>query len=217
MNVVVGYASGAKMSYSLNAFHALGGLHHRLQRLQGPPGAQVRGDGLYQRRRHGAGELMPEGTTIRIFPHFRLGLLRCQSWTGVGGHGGGDDRHAGRPLSPQPARPTSTCARPTSAAAPTRSSPAWPPTSPWPRASRCISTTWCRASACPTIRPCPRPTIQSRCPPRPPVGSALATCAPCARMPPQKRVRHKSSRWGYARRSRKRQPGMDYAEWRRQD
>ena len=48
------------------------------------------------------GELKPDGTTIRIYPHFGSGYA-VPVWQAEGGHGGGDDLYAGRPLCARPA------------------------------------------------------------------------------------------------------------------
>lgn len=89
MNVVVAYASGAKMSYSLNAFQpwegytidfngSRGRLEHKCRET-----VYISGDGTVP------GELLAEGTTITIFPHFGT-AYSVPVWEGVGGHGGGD-------------------------------------------------------------------------------------------------------------------------------
>jgi predicted dehydrogenase len=90
MNVVVGYANGVKMSYSLNAFCAWEGysiafngsrgrLEHTCQEK-----VYINADGTVP------GALKEEGTHIRIFPQ-RRPAHEVPLWTGAGGHGGGDD------------------------------------------------------------------------------------------------------------------------------
>jgi len=90
MNVLVNYASGAKMSYSLNAFMpwegytvvfngTRGRLEHKCEET-----VYINGDGSVP------GELKPEGTTIRIYPHFGSGYA-VPVWQAEGGHGGGDE------------------------------------------------------------------------------------------------------------------------------
>jgi predicted dehydrogenase len=89
MNVLVSYASGAKMSYSLNAFTpwegyivvfngSKGRLEHKCEET-----VYINGDGSVP------GELKPDGTTIRIYPHFGSGYA-VPVWQAEGGHGGGD-------------------------------------------------------------------------------------------------------------------------------
>jgi len=91
MQAVVAYNTGAKMSYSLNAFmpwegHIVnfngskGRLEHKSEET-----VYISGDGTVP------GELLAEGTTIRVFPHFRE-AYPVEVWTGEGGHGGGDPR-----------------------------------------------------------------------------------------------------------------------------
>jgi predicted dehydrogenase len=90
MNVVVGYASGVKMSYSLNAFCSWEGymvtfngtkgrLEHTCQEK-----VYINADGTVP------GALKKDGTHIRVFPQ-RQPAYEAELWTGTGGHGGGDD------------------------------------------------------------------------------------------------------------------------------
>jgi predicted dehydrogenase len=89
MNLVVEYASGAKMSYSLNAFcpwegytvafnGSMGRLEHFCQET-----AYINGDGSVP------GEIVAEQTKVKVFPHFQTARTE-KLWTGEGGHGGGD-------------------------------------------------------------------------------------------------------------------------------
>ena len=89
LDAVVNYRSGAMMSYSLHAFmpwegHTVtfngtkGRLEHVCQET-----AYFSGDGTVP------GELVSEGTTIKIYPHFQPGY-EVEVWRGEGGHGGGD-------------------------------------------------------------------------------------------------------------------------------
>lgn len=89
MNVVVDYASGAKMSYSLNAFMpwegyiimfngSKGRLEHYMRES-----VYISGDGSVP------GEMLAEGTTITVYPHFAAPYSETV-WEGKGGHGGGD-------------------------------------------------------------------------------------------------------------------------------
>ncbi|NQT87465.1 gfo/Idh/MocA family oxidoreductase, partial [bacterium] len=89
MNLVVAYAGGAKMSYSLNAFMPWEGYQVTLNGAKGriehkcEETVYINGDGSVP------GELLAEGTTIRIFPHFAP-AYSVEVWTADGGHGGGD-------------------------------------------------------------------------------------------------------------------------------
>lgn len=89
VNVVVDYANGVKMSYSLNAFMAWEGymicfngtkgrLEHKCQES-----VYISGDGTVP------GEVKKEGTWIRIYP-LRRPAYEVPVWTCKGGHGGGD-------------------------------------------------------------------------------------------------------------------------------
>ncbi|NLX07637.1 MAG: Gfo/Idh/MocA family oxidoreductase [Phycisphaerae bacterium] len=90
MNVVVEYDTGAKLSYSLNAFTpwegymiAFNGSKGRLEHVC-QESVYINGDGTVP------GELINEGTHTRVFPHFQTSYS-VDLWTGTGGHGGGDD------------------------------------------------------------------------------------------------------------------------------
>ena len=89
MQLVVRYASGAAMSYSLNAFmpwegHTVtfngsrGRIEHKCEET-----VYINGDGSIP------GELVAEGTTIKVFPHWQP-AYSVDVWTAEGGHGGGD-------------------------------------------------------------------------------------------------------------------------------
>jgi predicted dehydrogenase len=89
MNLVVAYASGAKMTYSLNAFMpwegymisfngTKGRLEHTCQET-----AYINADGTVP------GALKKEGTWTRIYPHWKP-AYGVELWTGEGGHGGAD-------------------------------------------------------------------------------------------------------------------------------
>jgi predicted dehydrogenase len=89
MNVVVDYANGVKMTYSLNAFcpwegllinfnGTKGRLEHKCQET-----VYTNADGSVP------GELEPEGTYTRVYPHWQA-PYEVELWTGTGGHGGGD-------------------------------------------------------------------------------------------------------------------------------
>lgn len=89
MNVVVNYATGTTMTYSLNAFMpwegytvcfngTKGRLEHKCQET-----VYISGDGSVP------GALKKDGTTIHIYPHFKPAYA-VDVWEGIGGHGGGD-------------------------------------------------------------------------------------------------------------------------------
>jgi len=102
MQLVVSYDSGARMSYSLNAFMpwegysiAFNGSKGRLeQKCQ--ESVYVAGDGSVQ------GALIPEGTTLRVYPHFAPPYA-LEVWSAEGSHGGGDERLLDDLLGPNPA------------------------------------------------------------------------------------------------------------------
>ena len=88
--LTVDYQNGARMSYSLNAFMpwegycivfngSKGRLEHKTEET-----VYVNGDGSVP------GAVKPEGTWIRVYPHFAA-AYEIPVWEAVGGHGGGDD------------------------------------------------------------------------------------------------------------------------------
>jgi predicted dehydrogenase len=90
MNVLVSYAGGATLCYSLNAFNAWEGyvvvfngtkgrLEHKMEEQ-----VYVFGDGTTP------GAVKREGTYTRIYP-LREPAYEVEVWRGEGGHGGGDD------------------------------------------------------------------------------------------------------------------------------
>lgn len=89
MNVVVDYASGAKMSYSLNAFLPWEGYYIMFNGSKGRlehyarETVYISGDGSIP------GEMLPDATTITVYPHFGT-PYSVEVWEGQGGHGGGD-------------------------------------------------------------------------------------------------------------------------------
>jgi len=90
MNLVVRYNTGALMSYSLNAFSpwegyrvAFNGDRGRLEQ-NCVESVYVSGDGSVP------GETIPQGTTIRLYPHFKP-ARDIKVNIAKGGHGGGDD------------------------------------------------------------------------------------------------------------------------------
>ncbi|MGC9468499.1 MAG: Gfo/Idh/MocA family oxidoreductase [Anaerolineae bacterium] len=91
MNVLVAYANGVKMSYSLNTFMpwegyvvtmngAKGRLEHKTVET-----SYINADGTVP------GQTLKRGTYIRIIPHFGP-AYDVDVWTSAGGHGGGDRR-----------------------------------------------------------------------------------------------------------------------------
>jgi len=101
MNVLVDYDTGARMSYSLNSFMpwegyfvvfngTKGRIEHKCEET-----VYINGDGSIP------GELVAEGTTIRVFPHFKT-AYSVEVWQGKGGHGGGDGLLLDDLFSPEP-------------------------------------------------------------------------------------------------------------------
>jgi len=89
MHVNVRYKSGALMSYSLHSFMPwegyiiyFNGSKGRLEHIC-QESVYFSGDGSVP------GELVPEGTKIKVYPHFRSGV-EVDIWKATGGHGGGD-------------------------------------------------------------------------------------------------------------------------------
>jgi predicted dehydrogenase len=89
MDLVVSYAGGAKMSYSLNAFTpwegylvALNGSKGRLERKE-VHSSYISGDGSVPHK------VFRQSSYTRVFPHFKQ-PYEVEVWTGEGGHGGGD-------------------------------------------------------------------------------------------------------------------------------
>ncbi len=89
LHLTVRYASGALMSYTLNAFSpwegyvitfngTRGRLEHKVEEA-----SYTSGDGT------APGALRPEGAWTRVYPHFAP-AYEVPVWTGEGGHGGGD-------------------------------------------------------------------------------------------------------------------------------
>jgi len=89
MNVIVQYDSGAFLNYSLNAFLPWEGYRIEFNGTKGrlehfcQESSYINGDGTVQ------GALLPEQTTIRIFPHFQTPYA-VPVRSGEGAHGGGD-------------------------------------------------------------------------------------------------------------------------------
>jgi predicted dehydrogenase len=89
VDIVVNYRSGAMMSYSLHAFMpwegyivTFNGTKGRIEHVC-QENVYISGDGSVP------GELVPEGTRIKIFPHFQPGY-EVEVWQSKGGHGGAD-------------------------------------------------------------------------------------------------------------------------------
>ena len=89
MNLAVRYDSGAFMSYSLNAFMPWEGYRIAFNGTKGRlehdcvESVYISGDGRVQ------GETIPNGTHIRVYPHFKPART-IKVATAKGGHGGGD-------------------------------------------------------------------------------------------------------------------------------
>lgn len=90
MNVIVGYDTGATLSYSLNAFNAwegyqiaFNGTRGRLEHSDVEQIAGVSGSGAVM------GTSLAKGTHTRIVP-LRGAPREVEVWQGEGGHGGGD-------------------------------------------------------------------------------------------------------------------------------
>jgi len=89
MNVLVNYANGVKMSYSLNAFMpwegyiiSFNGSRGRLEHKT-VESSYINADGSTP------GETQTRGTYTTVFPHFGAPYT-VELWTAQGGHGGGD-------------------------------------------------------------------------------------------------------------------------------
>jgi predicted dehydrogenase len=89
VQAIVAYDSGARMSYSLHAYMpwegylvsingSKGRIEHKCQET-----VYVNGDGTVP------GELLAEGTTLHVYPHFGSPYA-LPIWEATGGHGGGD-------------------------------------------------------------------------------------------------------------------------------
>jgi len=89
MNLCVEYRSGILMSYALTAFSPWEGYHIVFNGTKGRlehicrESSYVSGDGTVP------GEMLSQGTTITVMPHFTRGY-NVPLRTGEGGHGGGD-------------------------------------------------------------------------------------------------------------------------------
>lgn len=101
MHLAVRYRSGATMSYSLHAFMpwegytvTFNGTKGRIEHIAQET-VYISGDGTVP------GELKPEGTRIRIFPHFQS-PYEVEIWKAEGGHGGADPVMLGVLFSPDP-------------------------------------------------------------------------------------------------------------------
>ena len=89
MHGVVSYRNGATMSYSLHSFMpwegyviTFNGTRGRLEHVA-QESVYISGDGSVP------GELVPEGTRIRVFPHSQP-AYEVEVWRAEGGHGGAD-------------------------------------------------------------------------------------------------------------------------------
>ncbi len=105
MQVLVTYNTGAVLNYSLNAFMPWEGYRINFNGTKGrlehvcQETVYINGDGSVP------GELVNEGTTTKIFPHFQT-AYGVELWTGTGGHGGGDAPLLDDIFSPNPPQDT---------------------------------------------------------------------------------------------------------------
>ncbi len=89
MSVQVQYKCGAVLTYALNSFAPYEGYKIEFNGTKGrlehicQETSYINGDGTVQ------GVLKPEGTSIKVFPHFQT-PYSIEPYTGTGGHGGGD-------------------------------------------------------------------------------------------------------------------------------
>ena len=104
MNVVVDYRSGAKMTYSLNAFTpwegylvSFNGTRGRLEH-KCEESVYINADGSVP------GMLNKEGTWTRVFPNWQP-AYEVDLWTGSGGHGGADPVMLGYIFAPDEQEP----------------------------------------------------------------------------------------------------------------
>ena len=101
MNVIVGYDTGATLSYSLNAFNAWEGYTVAFNGTKGRiehriiESVYVNGTATVQ------GEIQAGGVSTRVIP-LRGEAYEVQPWTGVGDHGGGDKLMLDDILLPEP-------------------------------------------------------------------------------------------------------------------
>jgi predicted dehydrogenase len=101
MNVIVGYDTGATLSYSLNAFNSWEGYTVAFNGTKGRiehsivESVYVNGTATVQ------GEIMAGGVKTRVIP-LRGEAREIEPWTGVGDHGGGDKLMLDDILLPEP-------------------------------------------------------------------------------------------------------------------
>jgi len=102
VDVIVNYRNGAMMSYSLHSFMpwegyvvAFNGTGGRIEHVC-QEHVYISGDGSVP------GELVPEGTKIKVFPHFQPGY-EVEVWRSKGGHGGADPLMVDDLFDPAPA------------------------------------------------------------------------------------------------------------------
>ncbi len=89
MNVVVGYDTGATLSYSLNAFNAWEGYHIAFNGTKGRLEHTVVEKIYVNGREQEQGGIEDGGVTTRIIP-LRGAPVTVKPWVGAGDHGGGD-------------------------------------------------------------------------------------------------------------------------------
>jgi predicted dehydrogenase len=103
IHVIVNYRNGVMLSYSLHAFMpwegyvvAFNGSKGRLEHICQET-VYFSGDGSVP------GELVPEGTKLKVYPHFERGY-EVEVWQSKGGHGGGDPILLGDLFYPNPSK-----------------------------------------------------------------------------------------------------------------
>lgn len=89
MNVVVRYKSGTILSYSLNAFTSWEGYRVVFNGTMGRLEQECHESSYINSGGKVEGAFESEGSTIRVYPHFKA-PYEVEMWTGKGSHGGGD-------------------------------------------------------------------------------------------------------------------------------
>jgi predicted dehydrogenase len=90
MNVIVGYDSGATLSYSLNAFSAWEGYRIAFNGTRGRLEHEMVEQSYVAGTNTVQGGAIAEGVRIRLIP-LRGAVRDLEPWVASGGHGGGDD------------------------------------------------------------------------------------------------------------------------------
>jgi hypothetical protein len=90
MSAIVGYDSGATLSYSLNAFSAWEGYRIAFNGTRGRLEHEMVEQSYVAGTNTIQGGAIPEGVRIRLIP-LRGAVREIEPWSASGGHGGGDD------------------------------------------------------------------------------------------------------------------------------